>query len=179
MSLILETTGSRSEALARECADVVMQAGKLMSKPDRKLVEYKSFYLFGFLSMGLMLLLVLCIILFWNGNTIMYVLLGALLVTTALLILTFVNYRKIYKTILNMNEKVTQTFTSEGIEHNSDAGKCYKIGWSAIAFMRVLPHSLVFVPTERTGVAIFVERKHEDKVRVFLKEEKIPIKIVG
>ncbi|MBO4687225.1 MAG: hypothetical protein J5636_01800 [Clostridiales bacterium] len=177
MSLVIETTGNRSEVLARECADVVMQAGKLISKPDRKLVEYKSFYRFGFLSMGLMIVLAICMIL-WTGDAVMYVLLGALLVTMALLVLTFVTYRKIYKTILNTNDKVTQTFTSEGIEHNSDAGKSYKLSWSAIAFMRVLPNSLVFVPTERTGIAVFVERKHEEKVRTFLAEENIPIKIV-
>ncbi len=177
--MVIETTGQRSEAQARECADVVMQAGKLMSKPDRKLVEYKSFYRFGFLSMGLMIVLTLCTILLWGGNAVMYVLLGALLVTTALLVLTFINYRKIYKMILNKNEKVTQTFTSEGLEHSSDAGKCYKLAWSSIAFMRVLPNSLVFIPAERTGVAVFVERKHEEKVRAFLAEENIPIRVVG
>ena len=66
--MVIETTGQRSEAQARECADVVMQAGKLMSKPDRKLVEYKSFYRFGFMSMGLMIVLTLCTILLWGGN---------------------------------------------------------------------------------------------------------------
>ncbi|MBR3057214.1 MAG: hypothetical protein IKG93_04500 [Clostridiales bacterium] len=175
-TLVIESSSPKTKAQAKEITNVVMQAGKMLRDPGRKV---QDFLLTLPIMIGISLLMaVTCFLInLWSESTLMMICMGMMLVLSVFELALYWSIRKYYNNFLNKNPSVKIVFDKNGIDYN-DGERDLKLSWQSVAFIRVLKENVFFFPTDMSGIIVIVAKKEEPLIMQFIAEQAIPVKIV-
>ena len=95
------------------------------------------------------------------------------------LIVFFCLVNKTYHSILDREEeKVTITIDENGIDYEVPGSKRFQISWDNVLFVRTFQETISFFPKEITGLVITVAKEHAEKIREYVRENKLPVQII-
>ena len=173
----IEIKEKGSKEFYKEVINLSSQYRYLVAKKDYKLKDYfsqfKKLLIAGCIVLGL--LIVMCI--FWGFKTLDYIAIIVLGITMLMCGAYVSTLNKYLQTMMAEAGDSVLTLDKEGVELERKDAQQFRISWSNIDFVVCNKESLAFVPKLKTGVIIATERKYEDQITDWLKENKPEIEI--
>ena len=161
-----------SEEFYRETVIVASQYQNLMKNPQRKLKNPFKSYRTGLILCSVLFLLLGVLIVLWGIDTTVVVALVVLAVNIILSIILLRNLNKLKNTLMNDTRTSVFNMDERGVELDKEGAHVVRIAWDNLAFIRVFDKSICFAAKEGTGLTISIDRKYEDEIRGYMKENK-------
>ena len=176
--MVIELQGKMSKEEATEVVNVCLQVGKLLKKPERKLMEmFRASIIFSLVGIFLVVLEV-CDIMRGKAGPLDYLCLGVALVATIMLMNIYRIACKRRKELLGRETKITLEFTEEGLGYE-ESDKKIKVTWDSFAFIRKFSRCICFMPKDMSGIIILVKNTYEGQIREYLQSTGINIHLIG
>ena len=176
--MVIEINEKGSEAFYREAVNVTAQYRSFLKKPERKLSDMQK---------NLVLYLVLCGVLFalmvimgmawgFDGMTVAGTAVAGLAFLLSAAYLSTV--KKAVKTMMEDPRTSVVTLDERGVELNKQDSQVVRLGWDNIAFVRSFAESLCIFSKDSTGLVIAVDKKHQDGILSYLRENHAEVRVL-
>lgn len=178
--MTVEIKEKGSPEFYREVVCVAAQFKDLQKKPERKFRN--SFLVYkGYLAFGGFLIVAFLINLIRNRQYVLStagIMLGAFLVLLSFIMLKNMN-KMLAEYLANAGHSSTFTVDETGVELVRESAVATRMSWDSIAFCRVFPESVCFLPREMSGLILAVTHEHKDVILEAIRELDNPdIKVI-
>lgn len=176
--LVITIRERGSEAFYRETVNVLSQYRALLKRPEKKLADnFRTLRIYSILCDILFVLFVLLAI--RKGLD------GGRL--AALILLFFASVlASVYRTNLNrMARKLEShsvsvlTLDTQGVELDHKEVQTVRLAWNNIAFIRVFTESIAVLSKDGAGLVISIDRRYENEVIPWLRENRPDIRMLS
>lgn len=175
----IECSEIHDEAAYREMVNASVSYKELINNPGKKVKDrFRELKTYIAVCASLLLLLVIMGIM-WGFETLSVA--GITLMAVCIIISSYFLYHlnAFLKTIMEDKGQKVLIVDEDGIEVEKTGAQSVRLNWDNIAFMKVLKHTVVFIPKDQESrVMITAELKYRDPILNFMKENDIETKII-
>jgi len=175
MKIVINERGS--EAFYKEVVNISGQYRFLLQNKNYKLKDY--FKQFKVLLIAgctvLVLLLIMCFA--WGFKTFDYVAIIGLGLTMIMCCAYLYSLNRYKNAMMTEAGESTLNLDEEGVELNKKDAQVYRNSWNNIECVIIAKEALTFMPKMKTGMMICIERKYEEEILNWLKENQAATEI--
>jgi hypothetical protein len=177
MQILIDHTGS--DAFYTDAVNMLAQYRSLLKRPGRKVENMLQTYKLLGIAAAVMFAIMAAMTIAWGSDTLIKVLMALLAVLLVFDIAYYLALKKLKKRMMEDKRTSILTLDENGVELNKEDSQVVRIGWDNLAFVRVYGECIGFVSKDVSGLILFVERRYEDQVIPYVRENAPGVEIIA
>ena len=177
MQILIDHTGS--DAFYTDAVNMLAQYRSLLKRPGRKVENMLQTYKLLGIAAAVMFAIMAAMTVAWGSDTLVKVLMALLAVLLVFDLAYYFALIKLKKRMMEDKRTSILTLDENGVELNKEDSQVVRIGWDNLAFVRVYGECIGFVSKDVSGLILFVERRYEDKVIPYVRENAPGVEIIA
>ena len=176
MQILIDHMGS--DAFYTDAVNMLAQYRSLLKRPGRKVENMLQTYKLLGIAAAVMFAIMAAMTVAWGSDTLVKVLMALLAVLLVFDIAYYFALIKLKKRMMEDKRTSILTLDENGVELNKEDSQVVRIGWDNLAFVRVYGECIGFVSKDVSGLILFVEKRYEDKIIPYVRENAPGVEII-
>ena len=167
----LEIKEKGSKAFYQEAVNAASQYRFLLKKPQRKLADNFKLYQRYMILCAVLAALLLVMNIAWGWDALGIAAIVLLLFAVFFSGTMWKNLNKMLQNMMEDDRMSILTMDENGVELDKSGSQTVRMAWGSLAFVRVFDESICFFSKDGLGFVISVDRRYENEVLGYLKNE--------
>ena len=173
----IEINEKGSEAFYKEVVNISGQYRYLLQNRNYKLKDYFKQFTRLLIAGSIVLVLLIIMCLAWGFRTLDYVVIAFLALTMLMCAFYVLSLNRYLKTLMTEAGEASVTLDEDGIELNKKGAQVFRNSWSNTECVVAGKEAVAFLPKMKTGMIICIEKKFEEAILGWLKENRAEIEV--
>ena len=175
MTLVIDEKGS--DAFYKEVVNVASQSRFIIKKHDYKIKDYFRQFRNLLIICCVFIVLLAAMVIAWGIKPLDISALLLLAVAAVFCAVYLYNLNKLWRGLSEEQGTTVITLDESAVEYNRDDSQVIRMTWEKIAVVKICSESVCFVPSDRSGILIFVDKKYADSVTEWLRQNRPDVEI--